>query len=544
MALFEIDEGLVRKFYRIERVGNSIELHWGRLGTSGLRKTTSYATPLQASLAYDDEVLRRRRRNYQLVIDEDKPHDAEQARQQQTKQTLTSVEPLSQSPRFMFVHRRTQQFAWLEQHAANLRSAAGNMQELSSCRAQTSSFVSEREAQRTLEVKMRELLTKGYTLNAFDADRKAPAKKRSANKPAVDRTDGDTSSVVHSNVCRHAEQERWVFFGAFEEWPNYHGASPQEIAQRRGAVLVDTLDATVSCVVFGQGRGIGKAKAVRDAQRLQKAGCLRVLDEAMFRELAQIDLTGKRFHFVGSFDCAPGDDDFALVANMVTSRGGVVVATASNASTDYVVSGSRLSGVGPGKVKIENAVDKWIAEGAPIVRLTESDFLQLVRIGSSAATIDFSGFVAELYAVADERKISRAMKMLRSERCSLYADVQKSHLLGVVRSQTDPDTVYASWISSDGNFGCVETDETNCMGIGRGKTASACKHLLVLTIGLVRNHQLDAKTAIAWLRASVRNAASSDATRTAHAFLQYAAALAGEIDWRPTETVPEDYYAT
>jgi hypothetical protein len=27
------------------------------------------------------------------------------------------------------------------------------------------------------------------------------------------------------------------------------------------------------------------------------------------------------------------------------------------------------------------------------------------------------------------------------------------------------------------------------------------------------------------------------------AFLQYKGAEAGEVDWRPTETIPEDFYA-
>ena len=35
----------------------------------------------------------------------------------------------------------------------------------------------------------------------------------------------------------------------------------------------------------------------------------------------------------------------------------------------------------------------------------------------------------------------------------------------------------------------------------------------------------------------------SDSELAAETFLQYKAAQAGEIDWRPTETIPEDFYA-
>jgi predicted DNA-binding WGR domain protein len=510
----------------IELVGDTIHRHWGRIGTAGQRNQETYPTLMEADQAYRDEVWRRRERGYSVVHDEEKPHDAQLAKAQQRTQALTASEPLSESPRYMFVNSRTQQFMWLEQHGSDMRFAGGKLHQLAKCVAQTISHPTARNAENALQKKMGELLSTGYTLNAFDAVAKTTAKKRSVKKV----------TVATAAATTPATTERWAFFGEFEQWPSYHAAMPQEIARRRGVTIVETLDETVVCVVFGQGRGSGKTKAIRDVERLQKGGSnIRVLDEAMFRELVQIDLTGKRFHFVGGFDCAPGDAAFVLVSNMVTSRGGLVVAPAI-AELDYLVSGNRT---GPEKIKTENAVKAFIAKGASTKLLSESDFLQLVRQGDSATTIDFSGFVAEIHAVCDERKVARAMKMLQTERCSLYANMQDTHLLGVVRSQTSADTVYASWLTHDGNYGCVKSDQTACMGQAGG----VCKHLLVLTIGLVRTQQLEAKRAINWLRAAGGKSAQMDQTLTAHAFVQYAGALAGEIDWRPTETIPEDYYA-
>jgi hypothetical protein len=45
------------------------------------------------------------------------------------------------------------------------------------------------------------------------------------------------------------------------------------------------------------------------------------------------------------------------------------------------------------------------------------------------------------------------------------------------------------------------------------------------------------------VRASRLHRPALDAEKMAATLLRYKGAEAGEIDWRPTETVPEDYYA-
>jgi hypothetical protein len=64
-----------------------------------------------------------------------------------------------------------------------------------------------------------------------------------------------------------------------------------------------------------------------------------------------------------------------------------------------------------------------------------------------------------------------------------------------------------------------------------------------LIIGLVRNNNLDPNQAEQWARMSRACRPELDKELMADAFLRYKGAEAGEIDWRPTETTPEDYYA-
>jgi hypothetical protein len=69
---------------------------------------------------------------------------------------------------------------------------------------------------------------------------------------------------------------------------------------------------------------------------------------------------------------------------------------------------------------------------------------------------------------------------------------------------------------------------------------------MVLLVGLVRAGEIDPITAERWVKASHENlkyAMSVDRDLMSETLLRYRAAQAGQIDWRPTETIPEDYYA-
>ena len=46
-----------------------------------------------------------------------------------------------------------------------------------------------------------------------------------------------------------------------------------------------------------------------------------------------------------------------------------------------------------------------------------------------------------------------------------------------------------------------------------------------------------------WMRAAKSKAPRTNPTLCAETLIQYKGAQAGEVDWRPTETIPEDFYA-
>jgi uncharacterized protein YjbI with pentapeptide repeats len=152
---------------------------------------------------------------------------------------------------------------------------------------------------------------------------------------------------------------------------------------------------------------------------------------------------------------------------------------------------------------------------------------------------DIATFLRALELRADVGKIGKATKMLKAEKFQLFNDVSDEHVTGVVKSQTDPDLVYACRINKDGNYSCCTQNLNVCGGL-RG---SPCKHLLVLIIGLVQAGKLDPSTIDGWVAKSASAKSELDKEKMGEIFIRYKGAEAGEVDWRPTETLPEDYYA-
>ena len=140
---------------------------------------------------------------------------------------------------------------------------------------------------------------------------------------------------------------------------------------------------------------------------------------------------------------------------------------------------------------------------------------------------------------ADKSKIDKATKMLKAERFKLFNDITDTHLAGVIKSQTDPELVYACRIESDGQYACCTQNLNICGGL-RG---SICKHLLVLIIGLVKAGELDPGAIDAWVAKTHDTKPELNKETMGEIFIKYKGAEAGEVDWRPTETLPEDYYA-
>src|SRR5262249_17983469 len=149
------------------------------------------------------------------------------------------------------------------------------------------------------------------------------------------------------------------------------------------------------------------------------------------------------------------------------------------------------------------------------------------------------GFMKKLEKATDSAKLDKATSMLKAEKFRLYAKVQGDHLVGVVKSQTNPDLVYSCRLGRDGKYACC-TQNLNICGRLSGWP---CKHLLVLIVGLAKAGELDTTTAAQWTQTARGKKPELDKDAMTATFLAYKGAEAGEVDWRPTETIPEDFYA-
>ncbi|QEG32165.1 Secreted effector protein pipB2 [Gemmata obscuriglobus] len=175
----------------------------------------------------------------------------------------------------------------------------------------------------------------------------------------------------------------------------------------------------------------------------------------------------------------------------------------------------------------------WVGEGPHPGKVVPAVALAV------AGSLDFDTFLKELPRKVDPSRIEKAADMLKAERFQLFADVTDTHLVGVVKSQSYSDLVYSCRLASDGTF-CCGTQNLNVCG---GLKGALCKHLLVLVVGLAKSGKLDPAAADNWVTASKAHKPTLNKDALSETFLKYKGAEAGEIDWRPTETVPEDFYA-
>jgi hypothetical protein len=167
---------------------------------------------------------------------------------------------------------------------------------------------------------------------------------------------------------------------------------------------------------------------------------------------------------------------------------------------------------------------------------------RLTGKGKNAVATDVNGLVARLRASIDPKRMERTLHMLKSGKNQLFAEVEPTFVRGIVRSQREADLVYSCLLTDDGTYACCTPDLNLCMGL-RGEP---CKHVLVLLIGLARAGQLDPAAVDGWVQAAVGKAHRWNKTTKNHVsdtLLRYKGVQAGEIDWRPTETIPEDFYA-
>jgi uncharacterized protein YjbI with pentapeptide repeats len=236
----------------------------------------------------------------------------------------------------------------------------------------------------------------------------------------------------------------------------------------------------------------------------------------------------------------------------VSTFSSAIFAGADLSGTDFGYAdlrGADLSGADLSKAKFErtkyNGKTRLPPEFKPIVGMEwkggsfPPGMASASPTSASAGVIDFATLMERLARMVDAARLARALQMLKKDRFRLYAEVKDNALDGVVKSQNDPDLVYSCRLSADGAFGCCTQNLRPCGGLG----GALCKHLLVLVVGLAKAGGLDPATADGWVSASRQQRPSLDKEAMGETFLRYKGAEAGEVDWRPTETIPEDYYA-
>ena len=135
---------------------------------------------------------------------------------------------------------------------------------------------------------------------------------------------------------------------------------------------------------------------------------------------------------------------------------------------------------------------------------------------------------------------SKARSMLRSDRFQLFSEVTEHFMEGIVRSQGDAKRLYSCRLNEDGTFHCSTQNSRVC---GALPYQGMCKHVMVMVLGLVNTKQADSAMALEWIQKSATKHGTMNKDEAARAFIKYAGAQAGTVDWRPAETVPEDFYA-
>jgi len=319
------------------------------------------------------------------------------------------------------------------------------------------------------------------------------------------------------------------FITAFkEEWPAHlKGGNYKAHLKKRGAIITHTFATDVDYIVVGQARQKGKAALIK---KIKKLG-LSLLDEVSLIQLLRLDLSDKKFTFGGGFKTSPGilSDDPRSVLQSINAH------LTDIDEADFLVLGDgRLKG----KAALVKKANTLIAQGKLLSIINEYDYLPFIALNSDASQkLDFLTLVLRLRNVINANKITRAIEMLQEESYNLYTDVTDNEIAGVVQSQTGYG-YYAPWINKKGEYSCHDEGVASCMGL----QGDICKHVLVLLFGLVQKGEIDPETVLQWASTARPKSPSQDEDKSALMLLRYKGVETGELDWRPTETMPEDFY--
>jgi hypothetical protein len=279
-----------------------------------------------------------------------------------------------------------------------------------------------------------------------------------------------------------------------------------------------------------------RAAVLERSKTLAQSGAkLSVLDDADFLHLLRPDLAGARFFFAGEFGMAEAGSPRTHPETLARARGATAVSKLDE-TVDFAVFGARR---GEGRAQaMRRAAALQRQEGCRLIMLTEAEFFLLLRAQERPEPgTRFSRFLRSIEGLVDDKRVQRALDMLQQESFTLHWEASPERLLGIVRSQTT-DGVYSTALTAKGSYACCSQELDACLGL-QGKV---CKHTLVLVLGLVQSGEVDPYLVVDWLRLASRRPPQQAPNTLANTLLRYKLASEGTIDWRPTETLPEDYY--
>ncbi|MCK5889371.1 MAG: hypothetical protein KAG19_05455 [Methylococcales bacterium] len=312
------------------------------------------------------------------------------------------------------------------------------------------------------------------------------------------------------------------FIVAFkQEWPEHlEGGNYKQHLRDRGATVTNKFRASADYFVVGNARYKGRADTLREIKKQN----LDLLDEIKLIQLLRLDLSNKNFTFFGDFNDDPND-----IVKVVNAQMSEVD------DADFVV---LCEGRKKGKAAMVRKVNSLIAKGKELKIIHEQDYLSFFAFNCSASkTSNFPTLVLQLRNVVNANKLDRAIKMLQEESYNLYTDITDDEVAGIVQSQTNVG-YYAPWINKEGQYACCDEEISGCFGLG----GQLCKHILVLLLGLAHQGEISVEQALEWATTAKPKKPSKNEDKSAFMLLRYKGVKTGQVDWRPTETIPEDFY--
>jgi len=257
------------------------------------------------------------------------------------------------------------------------------------------------------------------------------------------------------------------------------------------------------------------------------------------------DLTGARLADATLRDCDLGGDSKLTQADFTGAKlpGVKIVSDAVDGVvlTKVDLSGTDLSGVRLRGGKFSGTFDdhtRFPPSYKPPAGLEGPRDAKGMPVVAADVTLDLGDFFSRLKVTVGTSAYNKGKSMLKRSRYQLFSEVTDDRMVAIVKSQSDPSRLYAC-ILGDETYSCITHRLNRCGGLGRGP----CKHMMVMIMGLAQAGAVDPAKVDAWVQNSTKTGSSFDKDAAAEVFLRYKGAEAGEIDWRPTETVPEDFYA-